>query len=130
MRCSISYDGSRQMAKRIIEGVARYVSIPAGGKGLDIGCGSGALAIAVAKNNSDAEVIGIDRWGREHALFSKALCENNVKAEGVLNISFIQVNALNLTSMMSTLTLFLAITFTATSQVLTDKNFFLKHYSH
>jgi methyltransferase type 11 len=118
------------MAKRIIEGVARYVSIPAGGKGLDIGCGSGALAIAVAKNNSDAEVIGIDRWGREHASFSRALCENNVKAEGVLNISFIQVNALNLTSMMSTLTLFLAITFTATSQVLTDKNFFLKHYSH
>ena len=34
---------------------------------IDVGCGSGALAIAIAKRNPKAEVIGIDRWGKEYA---------------------------------------------------------------
>ncbi len=62
---AFSYDGKRQMSKQIIEGVASYVSVPDGGKILDVGCGSGALAIACAKRNPKAEVIGIDRWGKE-----------------------------------------------------------------
>ena len=93
---AFSYNGKRQMSKQIIEGVASYVSIPDGGKGLDIGCGSGALTIACAKKNPQASFIGIDRWGKEYASFSKNLCESNSKAEGVNNTSFMQGDACKL----------------------------------
>ena len=85
---AFSYNGKRQMSRKIIEGIAGYVKLPDGGKGLDVGCGSGALAIACAKRNPTAAFIGIDRWGKEYASFNKPLCENNAKAEGVSNISF------------------------------------------
>lgn len=96
MHQAFSYDGKRQMSRQIIEGVASYITIPAGGKGLDVGCGSGALAIAVAKKNPGAMVVGIDRWGREYASFSKTLCENNAKAESVTNTNFFPGDAVNL----------------------------------
>ncbi len=91
-----SYDGKRQMSRQIIEGIAEYVNIPEGGKGLDVGCGSGALAIACAKRNPGAEITGIDRWGKEYASFSKSLCEKNAKSEGVNNVSFRQGDAVHL----------------------------------
>ncbi len=93
---AFSYNGKRQMSKQIIEGVAAYVNIPDGGKGLDVGCGSGALTIACAKRNPKATMIGIDRWGKEYASFSKQLCENNSKAENVNNTSFVQGDATHL----------------------------------
>lgn len=96
MRRAFSYNGKRQMSKQIIDGVASYVEIPDGGKCLDVGCGSGALSIAVAKKNSNAQVIGIDRWGKEYASFSKNLCESNSAAEGVCNTSFRQGDACKL----------------------------------
>lgn len=80
---AFSYDGKRQMSRQIIDGVAEYVKLPEGGRCLDVGCGSGALAIAVAKFNPQGTVTGIDRWGAEYASFSKKLCEDNAKAEGV-----------------------------------------------
>jgi Predicted O-methyltransferase len=83
-----SYDGKRKMSKQIIDGVAEYIKIPDGGIGLDVGCGSGALTIACAKRNPEAKMIGIDRWGKEYASFSKKLCEDNSEAEGVTNTSF------------------------------------------
>lgn len=93
---AFSYNGKRKMSKQIIEGTAAYVNIPDGGKGLDVGCGSGALTIACAKRNPKAEMTGIDRWGKEYASFSKNLCENNSKAEGVSNTSFMQGDACKL----------------------------------
>ncbi len=93
---AFSYNGKRQMSKQIIDGVASYVKLPDGGKGLDVGCGSGALTIACAKRNPKASFTGIDRWGKEYASFSKALCENNSKAEGVSNTSFMQGDAVRL----------------------------------
>lgn len=84
------------MSKQIIEGVADYIDIPDGGKGLDIGCGSGALTIACAKRNPKAKMIGIDRWGIEYSSFSADLCERNAKAEGVENVTFIYGNATKL----------------------------------
>ena len=80
---AFSYNGKRQLSKRIIEGIADYVKIPDGGVCLDIGCGSGALTIAAAKRNPNAKVLGLDRWGKEYASFNKPLCENNAKIEGV-----------------------------------------------
>ena len=93
---AFSYNGKRQMSRIIIEGTAAYITIPEGGKGLDVGCGSGALTIAAAKRNPDAQITGVDRWGKEYASFSKALCEKNAKAENVTNVQFQPGNALNL----------------------------------
>ena len=93
---TFSYEGKRRLSKTIVEGVAAHVSIPGGGKCLDVGCGSGALTIACAKRNPGVTVIGVDRWGREYASYSKPLCESNARAEGVSNVTFRQGNALKL----------------------------------
>lgn len=94
---AFSYDGKQQMSRQIIDGVAQYVSLPEGGRCLDVGCGSGALANAVAKLNPQGTVTGIDRWGAEYASFSKKLCEDNALAEGVAErTDFAQGNALKL----------------------------------
>ena len=91
---AFSYDGTRQMSRQIIEGVAGYVTLPRGGTGLDVGCGSGALTIACAKRNPQGRFLGIDRWGKEYASYSKPLCEANAKAEGVCNTEFRKGDAL------------------------------------
>ena len=93
---AFDYNGTRQMSRQIIEGIAAYITLPHNAKCLDVGCGSGALAIAVAKRNPKATVYGIDRWGKEYASFSKNLCEQNAKAEGVSNVTFAQGDAIRL----------------------------------
>ncbi len=63
---------------------------------LDIGCGSGALSIAVAKKYPSAHVVGIDPWGGSWE-FSKELCERNATVEGVADrVSFIRGDAVSL----------------------------------
>ena len=54
---AFSYEGKTRLSERIIEGTASYVTIPAGGTGLDVGCGSGALTIACAKRNPEAKMV-------------------------------------------------------------------------
>lgn len=83
-----SYTGKRQLSRGIIEGTADYISLPEGGVGLDVGCGSGALTIACAKRNPQARMVGCDRWGAEYASFSRRLCDQNALAEGVDNVTF------------------------------------------
>lgn len=53
---SFSYDGERKLSKQIIEGTAHYVTLPEGGIGLDVGCGSGALTICLRKAQSPGKV--------------------------------------------------------------------------
>lgn len=93
---SFSYDDERKLSKQIIDGTAEHITLPEGGVGLDIGCGSGALTIACAKRNPQGKMIGIDRWGKEYASFSLPLCEKNAAAEGVKNASFRRGNAVKL----------------------------------
>ena len=94
---AFSYDGNRQMARQIIEGTAKYVTIPDGGTGLDVGCGSGALTIACAKRNPGAFMVGCDIWsGAYKADFTKKRCEDNARAEGVANVRFEEGNAISL----------------------------------
>lgn len=85
---AFSYDGPRKLSKQIIEGTADRVTLPEGGVGLDVGCGSGALTIACAKRNPQGRMVGVDRWGKEYASFSLPLCESNARAEGVDNVAF------------------------------------------
>lgn len=53
---SFSYDGERKLSKQIIEGTAHYVTLPEGGIGLDVGCGSGALTHCLRKAQSPGNV--------------------------------------------------------------------------
>lgn len=85
---AFDYNGKRKMSKQVIEGVARHITLPEGGVGLDVGCGSGALIIACAKKNPGGHMVGIDRWGKEYASFSQLLCAQNAEAEGVNNVEF------------------------------------------
>ncbi len=94
---TFDYNGKRKLAKTIIEGIAEYVHIPDGGRGLDVGCGSGALTIACAKRNPKASMTGCDIWsGAYKAVFTKKRCEDNAEAEGVSNVSFTEGNAVRL----------------------------------
>jgi SAM-dependent methyltransferase len=52
------------------------------GKALDIGCGNGPLAIALARRRPNAHITGIDYWGTAWD-YSKAVCERNAEATGV-----------------------------------------------
>ena len=85
---SFSYSGKRRLSKQIVEGTAKYIRLPDKGRGLDVGCGSGALTIACAKRNPKAHFTGVDRWGKEYADYSQALCFRNAMAEGVNNAFF------------------------------------------
>ena len=49
---------------------------------LEVGCGSGALAIRAALTWPKAKVIGVDYWGAVYN-YSKAICEKNAASEGV-----------------------------------------------
>lgn len=52
------------------------------GRAIDIGCGSGAVAIRIAKKFPAAQVVGLDYWGSMWE-YSKAQCEQNARAEYV-----------------------------------------------
>ena len=54
---ALTYDGERKLSKQIVEGIAKCVTIPNGGFELDVRCGSDALTIASAKNNSNAKML-------------------------------------------------------------------------
>ncbi len=97
LHCTFDYNGKRRLSKTIVEGTAAHVELPAGGVGLDVGCGSGALTIAVAKRHPDAKMVGCDVWGGAYkGSFSRAVCERNAEAEGVSNVRFAEGNAVAL----------------------------------
>ena len=52
------------------------------GKVLDIGCGNGSLTIRIAKGYRQAQVNGIDYWGKAWE-YSKRVCERNAEIEKV-----------------------------------------------
>ena len=62
--------------------VLSHLDYDGDGKILEVGCGSGALAIRAALTWPKAKVIGVDYWGAVYN-YSKALCEKNATSEGV-----------------------------------------------
>ena len=94
---AFDYNGKRRLAKTIIDGTADFVTLPDGGTGLDVGCGSGALTIACARRNPRAKMVGCDIWsGAYKAVFTKKRCEENAEAEGVSNVQFEEGDAIRL----------------------------------
>lgn len=87
-RGQFSHEGTRRLSAAIVETCASYVEVPDGGTCLDVGCGSGALTIAVAKANPTSRVVGVDVWDGPYTSFSRELCERNAVAEGVANVTF------------------------------------------
>ena len=84
---------------RVLDDVLRHLD-KAGwngrGRALDIGCGSGALAVKLAGAYPHALVTGVDRWGGSWG-YSQKLCEDNARAEGVAaRVSFRQGDAAKL----------------------------------
>jgi len=67
--------------QQIHELLAREVS-GMSGRILDVGCGSGALVVAVARAAPGATVVGADTWGEQWE-YSQGQCETNARLEGV-----------------------------------------------
>ena len=67
---------------RVLDNLLANLDWNGKGRLLDIGCGSGALAIKAARKFPEAQITGIDYWG---AIWDYALeqCEDNAKLEGV-----------------------------------------------
>lgn len=51
-------------ANRVYRAVAVAAAPPAGGRVLDVGCGTGSLALAVRRRHPDVEVVGLDPDGQ------------------------------------------------------------------
>ena len=63
------------------------------GRILDIGSGNGVLAVKLAQQHGEAEVIGIDYWGKDWE-YSKSVCEKNTQMGKVENrVQFQKGNA-------------------------------------
>ena len=68
--------------KRVQDLVLEHLGWEETGKAIDIGCGSGPLAIGIAKRFPELEVVGIDYWGSNWE-YTKERCERNAGLEGV-----------------------------------------------
>jgi len=66
------------------------------GKVLDIGTGSGRVAIYLAKRYPSAHVVGIDYWGNPWS-YAKSICDRNAEIEGVADrVIFQRASAVSL----------------------------------
>ena len=74
--------GGGGMMERVHHTILSHLDYDGKGTLLDVGCGSGALAIRAALTWPEAKVTGLDYWGAMYN-YSKALCEKNAASEGV-----------------------------------------------
>ena len=78
---------------KILDELINRITWSGAGEALDIGCGSGALSIRIAKKYPRSRVTGIDYWGSGWS-YCKEQCEKNASIEGVENrLSFRQASA-------------------------------------
>jgi len=67
---------------KVLDLLISYIDWDGHGRVLDIGCGSGALTIKIAKKYPEANITGIDYWGSEWD-YNKKQCNENARIESV-----------------------------------------------
>lgn len=67
---------------RVHRTVLSHLDFDGRGALLDVGCGSGALAIRAALAWPDARIVGVDSWQAAYG-YSREACERNARSEGV-----------------------------------------------
>jgi SAM-dependent methyltransferase len=72
----------RNLQDRVRGSILSNLDWDGAGQILDIGCGSGALTIELAKKYTRAKIIGVDYWDKRWE-YSKNVCEKNAEIEGV-----------------------------------------------
>lgn len=78
---------------RVLDELTNRIQWNGTGEVLDIGCGSGALSIRIAKKYPASRVTGIDYWGSGWS-YCKEQCEENARLEGAeKRLSFRQASA-------------------------------------
>ena len=87
-----AYNGG-QIMDHVHKSIVTYLDFDGQGKLLDVGCGSGALAIRCALTWPEAKIIGVDYWSAGYD-YSKDMCEENAELEGVgRNCAFMKEDA-------------------------------------
>lgn len=74
--------GGGDIQNKVLDLLVDRIEWDGEGRALDIGCGSGALAVKLARRYPRARITGLDFWGAEWA-YGKAQCERNAALEGV-----------------------------------------------
>jgi len=64
--------------EKVYQLIIRNLGEPVKGRILDIGSGNGVLAVRLAQQHADAEVVGLDYWGKDWE-YSKSVCERNAQ---------------------------------------------------
>jgi len=62
--------------------VVKHIDWPGKGRVLDIGCGNGPLMLKIARRFPEAEVVGLDYWGKRWD-YSLRVCQENARLAGV-----------------------------------------------
>src|SRR6185295_6596169 len=62
--------------------IIQHIGSPIAGRLLDIGSGNGVLAVKLAQQHDEADVVGIDYWGTDWE-YSKEVCDKNAHIGGV-----------------------------------------------
>jgi SAM-dependent methyltransferase len=66
------------------------------GSVLDVGCGSGSLAVTIARADPESTVLGVDSWG-DNWEYSQSQCEANARIESVADrVEFMRASAADL----------------------------------
>ncbi len=85
--------GGTNLKDRIQDLVVDHIEWDGKGKVLDIGCGNAPLTIKVAQHYPQAEIIGLDYWGKGWD-YSEQMCRQNAQLSGVNGrVSFRQGSA-------------------------------------